>query len=310
MELYQLEYFRVIVASKNLKEASERLHVTQPSLSRCIKALEDEFGTPLFDRVGRNIELNGAGEVLLQYAGKTLDAAAYIHQAVDAYAREREKNLNLYLPVPLGQDAQVLGSFKQAHPDIHLRLGAAAPQSAQLVDEHPDLTFFSSALRHTDDNYLSLGEEAIVALVPSDSPYAQHDSVRLADLADESFALPLAVSLRTLFDAMFDAAGFKPRVFIENQVFVQNIEMVQLGYAVALAPAVTWSAAEHPGVKTLALSDIEAARTLYLKWPANVPLTAQAALMRDHLIEHFGRLGQTDPFFTPSDLCRQGGSSE
>lgn len=57
MDVYQLQYFKTIAECSSLVEAAKRLHVSQPSLSRCIHKMEEELGTPLFDRVGRNIVL-------------------------------------------------------------------------------------------------------------------------------------------------------------------------------------------------------------------------------------------------------------
>ena len=62
MELLQLKYFQTVAYMEHISKAAKKLNISQPSLSLMIKRLEDEMGTPLFDRIGRNIQLNDSGK--------------------------------------------------------------------------------------------------------------------------------------------------------------------------------------------------------------------------------------------------------
>ena len=68
MNLRQLEYFIVATQCNNMTEAATRLHMAQPPLSRAIKMLEDELGTPLFHRSNKGIQLTEAGQLLYHRA--------------------------------------------------------------------------------------------------------------------------------------------------------------------------------------------------------------------------------------------------
>ncbi len=72
MNLRQLEYFIVATQCKNMTEAATRLHMAQPPLSRAIKMLEDELGTPLFHRSNKGIQLTEAGQLLYHRATQLL----------------------------------------------------------------------------------------------------------------------------------------------------------------------------------------------------------------------------------------------
>lgn len=62
MELLQLRYFLMVAKTGHMTSAAQKLNITQPVLSKSIRHLEDEVGVPLFDRVGRRIQLNDYGK--------------------------------------------------------------------------------------------------------------------------------------------------------------------------------------------------------------------------------------------------------
>jgi DNA-binding transcriptional LysR family regulator len=68
MENFRLKVFRVVARHMNFTRAAEELLLTQPAVTQQIKALEDEYGVPLFDRSGGRIALTAAGAALLPYA--------------------------------------------------------------------------------------------------------------------------------------------------------------------------------------------------------------------------------------------------
>lgn len=81
LDLRDLRYFEAIAELGHLGRAAEQLHLTQPALTRCIRRLEEMFGTELFERAGRGIRLTAAGEALLARAHR-------LHLAADETTRE------------------------------------------------------------------------------------------------------------------------------------------------------------------------------------------------------------------------------
>ena len=82
MNLQQLEKFIAVAESVSLTAAAKRLYTTQPNLSNALKALEDELGTPLFDRVRGRLVLNAAGRAALVRAREALDAVRRLREDV------------------------------------------------------------------------------------------------------------------------------------------------------------------------------------------------------------------------------------
>lgn len=288
MEFYQLKLFKAVAEARTLTEAAEVVHVTQPSLSRAVKKLETECGVELFDRVGRNLVLNENGKVFLAAANRAIDAASAVKREVDSFVRTRERTVNLYAPVPMGDEEVVLYEFRRRHPDIHLRVGCVP--SERLLDEVPDLTFFSSPIVHHGENYLLLGEERVVLAVPAGDPLAKAPAVRLSDMAQKDFLCSMPCSFRDLVDGMFMEVGFEPHIVLETQSCRCIMDSVGRGYGYALAPSVTWFAGAVSGVAGVPLSDVRRKRYLYLKWAKGVELPPAAKLFRDFCVEHYGRV--------------------
>lgn len=89
MEMQQLQNFYVIAQCESLTKAAQRLHTSQPSLSRSLHSLEDELGAPLFDRVGRNIVLNDTGRFALTKVLNVLNSAESIKLDVSEFTKVR-----------------------------------------------------------------------------------------------------------------------------------------------------------------------------------------------------------------------------
>ena len=89
MNIQHLRYFEVIAYHQNISKASQQLLVSQPSLSNILQQLENELGTPLFERNGRKIVLNSAGRVFL---ATTRDVLRMLDYSV-SYLKRAPKNM-------------------------------------------------------------------------------------------------------------------------------------------------------------------------------------------------------------------------
>ncbi len=91
MLLSQLNYFRVVARYQHISRAAEALMVAQPALSATISKLEKELGVPLFNRQGRNIELNEVGRRLLVHADFVFEQLEAMEQSLAQTKRDFRK---------------------------------------------------------------------------------------------------------------------------------------------------------------------------------------------------------------------------
>ena len=156
MELRHLRYFVAVAEAGSLKLAAEaKLHTTQPSLSRQIRDLEHEVGTPLFSRGARGVQLTAAGRVFLDHARRLLRAADEAARAAGRAARGETGRLAIGFIAQLSYEwlPSVLRSFRKGHPDVEISLTELTPtrQIEELVDRRLDLGIIGLGLPQPHD---------------------------------------------------------------------------------------------------------------------------------------------------------------
>lgn len=284
-----MRYFKAVAECESMTKAAEQLHVSQPSLSKAVKGLEEEMGAPLFDRVGRRISLNENGRIVQQAVNHAIESVDSVPMALKSYVRKRSHVLNLLCPVPFGDDINLLTEFRRTYPDIRVRL-CGRPDS-DYDRESPDLTFFSSPILHTEPNFLMLGTESFVVSVANNHPLADKGTVSLAELSGEPFITVLPCRVRSTIEGLFEREGLQPRIVIEDQICWHINSLVANGVGFAVLPSITWfSQADRDRVSVLRICDCEMKRYIYLKWPDGAVLSDQANTFCHFVKGYFGRL--------------------
>lgn len=124
MDFPTLKAFVAVAESGSFSRAAETLFMTQPAISKRIAALEEDLKTPLFDRLGRNIQLTEAGEKFLVSARRILTDIDISREEVQSLSAEVGGRLRLATSHHVGihRLPPVLKAFTQAHPQVELDL--------------------------------------------------------------------------------------------------------------------------------------------------------------------------------------------
>ena len=194
MNLRQLQYFIAVAECGGFRQAAARLYVAQPALSRQVKAMETDLGLLLFDRTSRQIALTPAGAVFLRAArGVLQDLASGVRRARLA-SRGQVGRCVLTAPrtaLATGLLPRVAEIISVRYPEIELTITEADVPDHwhMLLSGTADLVVGPAPAPGTEgiDAELVWMEAIRCVLVPAGHPLAQRASVRLAELAGESF---------------------------------------------------------------------------------------------------------------------------
>ena len=277
MELRHLRYFVAVAEEMHFGRAAERLHIAQPPLSRQIKDLEREIGTPLFERVPRGVELTPAGQAFLPEARLTLAQAERAQRTAQRAALGETGRLRVGFveaATHSGILPDVLGFFRVHLPAIGLSLFELDPlrQAEAFRDGRIDLGILQGSMIESATwlREESIYAEPIVLAVPGDHRLAGRSRFTLASLADESFVMFPRQTDPTLFDeivARCRKAGFSPRVVQEANGWHTLASLVSAGVGIGFVPTSLTAFQQH-GVVYRTVPDLSVQMMLSAVWRA------------------------------------------
>ncbi len=263
MELRHLHYFLKIAETSSFTLAAAALGVTQPTLSHQIKQLEEEIGTPLFDRIGRSIQITEAGRIFRGYAQRALQELETGLATVTELDGLMHGHLRVGVFRSFGNSLlpAVLAEFYRSHPRIRISMQQMSLASMELGLVNGDLDFaITTYLPLTSDRIVveQIFTEPLVLAVGSQHELYGHDQVRLEALADVPLILrPASTPSRQLIESCFSARGYAPKVVMEMSsseatlatVRCSKLATICAGRALDGAPGLATVRIEEPALR-------------------------------------------------------------
>lgn len=254
MDLRQLGYFVAVAEECHLGRAAERLHLSQPPLTRQIKALEDELGAQLFERTARGMVLTQAGEILLRDArnifGLVQQATDRVQRAGQGLAGQVE--VGVYGSAIFGVVPNVLARFAQANPEVAVSL-LHGPAAVQLSALHQGrvLAVFERLLPPDSDLEIELvAKERLWVAMRADHPLAGRDSIPVPLLQGYPLVLgssPTGPVTATIL-RLCNQAGFDPHVSAQTSDMVMASLLTAFTTQITVVPA-SMVNVKFPGVR-------------------------------------------------------------
>jgi LysR family hca operon transcriptional activator len=257
MELRHLRYFVAVAETGSLTVAAgQRLHTSQPSLSRQIRDLEDEVRAELFVRSARGVELTAAGRAFLDHARLAL---AQVDAAAEAARRAALPTKKIFaLGFLTGEEMTWLPRTMQVlrdelpNIDVTVSSGYSPDLADALSRGRLDLAFLR-AEPGFDLDYRVVGQEKLMVLMPSDHRLAAQTTVRPADLEGETFVMA-SNKARVLHDVIvryLDRCGLHVKTGHEVDNLAMAMSLVASTRGVALMPEyannlLPWSVVSRP----------------------------------------------------------------
>ena len=263
VHLRNLRYFVAVAEELHFSRAAERLHVSQPALSKQIRQLERELRFPLFRRDRRRVELTAAAETLLPEAREILAAWERSLAAAGQRASEEAKVLRVGFQTSVGGHLyqEIAARFAEQHGDwrLALRLHAWSDPTGGLLDESADVAFLwlpTGAEDRIEARPLR-SERRFVAL-PAGHRLARRRALQMSDLLDEPFVAlpPEAGPLRDYWLALDERGGHPVRIGAEAAGPDETFEAVAAGNGVVLIAEGNTIVYARPGIEYRPVLDL------------------------------------------------------
>jgi DNA-binding transcriptional LysR family regulator len=282
--LRDLRYFVSVADELSFTRAAERLHLSQPALSKQIRVLERTVRARLFDRDRRQVRLTAAGEVLLAAARRVLADWDDGTAAASDLAAQEQRTLRVGTLTAVGHRLYrgVLDRFAGHEPGwrIDLRSFGWDDPTAGLADRVTDAAFLWLPAGAAGIESEVLLTERRFAVLSSEHPLAGRTAVTFRELAGEPFvALPVAAG--ALREFWLGADGGQPavRVVAEVRNADEKFEVVSAGRAIALVAEGNAEVYSRPGIVCIPVSDLAPA-SLAVAWRAGEHRSAVRAFVK------------------------------
>jgi len=195
LDAHQLNIFLVAAETLNFTQAAERLHMSQPSVSQHIRALEKHFDEDLFIRQGRSLILSDAGRVLIPLAQQFVKQSTRINEAMTSLKGHIKGRINIGCNSLSGKYIlpEYFANFHQLYPEVTIFCQTDCCDTPLDFLRSGDLHFLFTNQGQASEPCFEVEDlmtEEIVLVAPHDHPWAKRDAIEPEELLEETFILP------------------------------------------------------------------------------------------------------------------------
>jgi DNA-binding transcriptional LysR family regulator len=262
MDLRHLRYFIAVAEEQNIGRAANRLHISQPPLTRQIQQLEDELGVKLFTRTPRGMELTQAGELFLEEAR---NIRSLVEQATERTQRTGQGKLGrldvaIFGSGILGTIPQVLLAFRRANPNVKVVLHSMNKnEQIEALRQRRITVGFNRMLTPMAEFETELvAMESLLLAVNEGHPLASLETISFSSLAENPLVLFPAAGRPNFVDKVMGLCqerGFMPEITQVVGDAVTGVAFVASGFGVCLVPE-SLTALALPGVVYRPIADL------------------------------------------------------
>ncbi len=264
MDLYQVRYFLTIAETGNFSRASERLYLSQPSLSTGIKKLEQELGVTLFERGGRRTVLTQAGRSFLEKATIIMEQYQSALHELRGFEEQPILRLGALTTMRVGELAELVSRFQQDHPSVTIELQDGAQEKLRQWLENGDVDVALTVLgdREEPQASIALFSQPLLLAVPITHPFAQRTSVRLVELDGQPFIDRINCEFAERECQIFETKNIHPKVIYRASHEEWVISWIKAGLGISIMPR--WRGLI--GIVYIPIIDLDFHRTIGIKW--------------------------------------------
>lgn len=287
MELYQLEYFRILCKYGNFTSASEELMVTQPAVSMAVKKLEEEYNVELIDRDSKAFSLTQMGETVLKHAIAIHNEVTCMRQELNAGFFKKREVIRLAIPFTMCPALlpELLSNYVVQNKAItlHLLQKGHAAIAKGLADRSIDVGIFSKDIVNPLLEQREYTSVELYAAFSPDHRFRNCDKITPEMLQGETLIFSKVTSVPGHIRKYLEDHGIEARKLLHDGFPDGNVQLAHRGQGVALAP-------KHiAGPDSVPLSP-PLYCDLVVAWNRKNDLTQEQLGLIDYLIENVSAL--------------------
>ncbi len=300
MEISQLEFFVSVVEERGFSKAAERVFRTQPAVSIAIRRLEEEIGTPLFERSQKSPVLTDAGQLLYDYARRILilrDQALEVVGELQTLKRGRvrigaNESTSLYLLPHLILD------YRAKYPDVMVEISRHTSDRLprEVLDRNVDFALLANEPVDSQLENFPVLRDPLVLIVYPEHPLATCKSVTIEELGSEAFlAHNVKTGSRRKVMETFAAHHTPLNITLELATIETIKRFVQLKVGIAFVPLMcVEEELERGTLVSVPVEDLSYVRTLWVTRRSGAEMSAAATMFLEILRQRTGSVSVTD----------------
>ncbi len=260
--LTHLRYIDVVARERSIRKASEKLNITSTALNRRILALEDEVGTPLFERLPSGVRLNTAGELFIQHIRSQMTDLSRVLSQISDLSGVRRGHVTIsggpellasFLPKQIAQYRQ---EFEAVQFDVVRH--TPAESLAALINFESDMAFVFDSVLPSDVHIVASVSQPLYALVQDSHPLAANSILKLQDCLAWPVVSPQTDSgLKTMLEVgrLRTAANLQTVIHTDETEFVLDYVRREQAVGFAIPLSFEGSTQSLSGLKAIAIDE-------------------------------------------------------
>ncbi|PEJ36352.1 LysR family transcriptional regulator [Peribacillus butanolivorans] len=242
MDIRHLTYFIEVAKYKSFTKASKSLHLSQSTISKVVKSLEEELNVELIDRSAKKIELTDAGEIVLAEGEIILESLNDLSMHLYDLMNLKKGKIKIGIPPIIGFlfFPKIIKGFKNLYPDITIKISEDDSKKVKqdVKDGILDLGVVMLPADEKEFDAVPFVNEELSLFVHHSHPLAQRDKVEMKELQNETFILFKQELIHDLIIQECLRAGFRPKIAFEVSEwgFINGMIGENLGISICPKP--------------------------------------------------------------------------
>lgn len=292
MDLHKLAVYCKVVELKSFTRAAEAMFLTQPTISEHVRALEQETGQHLINRLGREVRVSEGGTILYSYARKMLHLQQEALEALGHYSGNLAGRMAIGAGTIPGAYIlpEKIGAFKRQYPDITITLRIAGSRiiAGEILSGELEMGILGARWREAGLIWQEIFSDELILVVAADHPWAQKREIRLEQLPSEPFIMrDQSSGTRRALSRILEQQGLNP-AYLHVVAEMGSAEAIRQSIKAGVGVSILSSQAvrddiTHGGLVAVAIQGVRMVRPFYMVTRKNQALSPLCAAFIESL---------------------------